>query len=146
MRVDVHLPEPELNRLLRRVDWRFLLPCPRPRSIACLADGLLRDAVPLITEHVADSSEQGFGQCDLVVVDAPTREKLKHAWHALTAGGYIYCEWSRPQLGGTSAVERELNAAGFADVSCHWAWPAPERGAPLFLVAGSASRRLELFL
>jgi hypothetical protein len=114
-------PEQELNARLRRADWRFLLPSPRPRRVLCRADGTLAAAVASIADEVF-----GDGQprdCDLAVAQDPDSKTLAELREALGPGGTCYTEWY-PGIGGASRVEASLRAAGFEDVTCFRPWPA----------------------
>jgi hypothetical protein len=114
-------PEQGLNARLRRVDWRFLLPSPRPRRALCRAAGSLADAVASIADQVVTD---GSGRdCDLVVATDPDAATLVELREALAPGGSCYTEW-HPSIGGVGKVERALRAAGFEDVVCYRPWPA----------------------
>ncbi len=65
------------NRLLRRVDWRFLLPDPSPRRTLCLADGVLGEGVRLICDHVDGAPVASGGEYDLAVVANPSGAVLR---------------------------------------------------------------------
>jgi SAM-dependent methyltransferase len=122
------------NRLLRRADWRFLLPNPSPARSICFASGPLASAVAAISEQATDASSQGVassrgdGGYDLAVVANPDRAALQAAWQALKPGGFCYGEWTRPLPGGASAVRRRLASAGFAAPACYWPLAHPDRG------------------
>lgn len=115
----------ELSRLLRRVDWRFLLPIDPPRRIRCFADGFLSLAVERVMGAVVADDDPGA--CDLVVVSGAGRRRLDEAHAALTPGGAVYAEWPHGLPGGAAAARRRLERAGFTDVRVHWSWPAPGR-------------------
>jgi hypothetical protein len=114
------LPERELNPRLRRADWRFLLPTPRPRRALCRAGQGLTEAVAAIADELAIT---GTGDCDLVVAEDPDPVVLAELHGALRPGGACYTEWNS-LFGGVRRVERALHAAGFLDVTCYRAWPA----------------------
>src|SRR5215831_2449121 len=89
------------NKLLRRVDWRFLLPNSRPTKSICFAKGLLAEAVELISESVVDASfPDPPGDCDLAVAVNPSPATLRAAWAALRPGGGSYTEWYSASAGG----------------------------------------------
>jgi hypothetical protein len=121
--------EAERNRLLRRVDWRFLAGRPRARRALCWAGGALAQGVSSIADEVVERS--GPGECDLAVLRDPGPAALRRAREALEPGGSCYVEWWRPVPGG---ARRRLEAAGFHEVACHWPWPPPGRRTPLFWV------------
>lgn len=116
----------EFNLLLRRLDWRFLLPGPPPRTVCC-RDPLHGRATALVWAPV----EAG---ADLVVLANARRSDLCSARTQLGAGGSVYVEWRRPVIGGAGGARRMLRDAGFTDVACYWAWPPPHRGAPHFWI------------
>ena len=130
------LPEQERNDLLRRVDWRFLLQQddePRVRAPVPRALGLVSRAA------AADE------QPDLVVLVDPNDQALASAAASLRAGGTLYVEWHRPQLGGRGRLDRRLEAAGFADNRWYWPWPRPSRG-PAFWLPVDSPEALAYFL
>ncbi len=114
-------PEQVRNARLRRADWRFLLPSPRPRRALCLATGTLAEAVGAIAGETVLRS--GAAECDLAVASDPDPRMLEQLREALVPGGSCYTEW-RPRTGGAKRVERGLLAAGFEHVVCYRAWPA----------------------
>lgn len=117
-------PEPterELNPRLRRADWRFLLPTPRPGRALCAAGGALADAVASIAGEVVTTGPAG--DCDLVVAEDPDPLLLTELHDALQPGGACYTEWHHV-IGGARRVERALRAAGFVEVTCYRPWPA----------------------
>lgn len=120
------LREDRRNRVLRRGDWRFLLPDPRPERSVCFTDGLLREAVEAVSGCVVDPREALAAGCDLAVAADPDDAMLRAAWSALRSGGTCYIEWHSRRV-GARAVRRRLERAGFADVRCHWPWPSLRR-------------------
>jgi hypothetical protein len=122
------LPEAERNRLLRRLDWRFLLRQEDEPRMACLADGLLGRAASALWDEPAEGAA-----ADLVVVSRPDRSSLAEAVGRLRPGGELYAEWSRPPFGGRRALRQLLEQAGLVDVRCYWSWPPPDRGAQFWL-------------
>jgi hypothetical protein len=130
------LREEHRNRLLRRVDWRFLLPCPRARTTLCLAGGELAEALRLVSETVLATSAPVAGACDLAVAVDPTPAQLHQAWSALVPGGACYTEWTSFGSGGPSTIGRRLESAGFRGVTCYTAWRMPPR-CDLWLPLGS---------
>jgi hypothetical protein len=116
-----NMPERELNPRLRRVDWRFLLPAPRPQRVLCRAGAALTEAVASIAGEVV---AVGSGEkVDLVVAEHPDPRTLAELRDALRPSGACYTEW-HPLLGGHRRVERTLRDAGFVDVACYRPWPA----------------------
>lgn len=140
------LRERERNRLLRRVDWRFLLPRPRPRQAVCFSGGLLERAVGLISERLVDAGERSRGKCDLVAAVNPDRSTLLRARDLLHPGGSFYSEWYPSAWVTIRGVRKRLSEAGFDEASLYWAWPPPSRGSPLFWVPLGNPGALRFFL
>jgi hypothetical protein len=107
------LVEKRLNRILRRVDWRFLLPNPWPKKIAVAVRGLLLDSVPLLGGDVIELQSGLPGESDLVVLQNPDRRQLRAAWGALTPGGALYAEWKLPPAGGPPVVRGDRKRPAF---------------------------------
>ena len=139
------LREEVRNRLLRRADWRFLLPISKPTKSICFANGLLGGAVTLISERMAEEFET-TGDCDLAVAVNPNRAMLQKSWSALHPGGSCYTEWYSPFAGGPNGIQRRLEAAGFEDVTCYWAWPWPSLSHPRYWLPLGAPGALQHFL
>ncbi|HJY80208.1 MAG TPA: hypothetical protein VKK81_03890 [Candidatus Binatia bacterium] len=140
------LREEVRNRLLRRADWRFFLPTPKPAKSMCFANGLLGRAVKLISDRMADDQLDPAGDCDLAVAVNPNRATLQQGWIALRPGGSCYTEWYSPLAGGPRGIRRRLEAAGFEDVTCYWAWPWPSLSHPRYWLPLGAPGALQHFL
>lgn len=121
MPVPAETPEQERNARLRRADWRFLLPSPRPHRALCRARGALAAAVASIADEVV--SEGQPRDCDLAVAEDPDARTLAELREALRPGGSCYTEW-HSRLGGTDRIAGALRAAGFEEVACYRQWPA----------------------
>ena len=135
------------NRLLRRVDWRFLLPDPFPARTMCFASGPLAEAVAAVSgELVTPGAEPLPTPCDLAVAVDPSRETLHQASAALRAGGWLYAEW-RVRPGSTpGAVRRRLLAAGFEQVTCYAPRPDPAHHPPCVWVPLDSSPAVRHFI
>jgi len=116
------LSERELNARLRRADWRFLLPTPRPRRAIARATGAMAEAVASIAGEVVAATP--VGACDLAVAENADSRTLATLHDALEPGCVCYTEWRR-RWGGARRVARLLRAAGFTGVSCFQPWPPP---------------------
>jgi hypothetical protein len=112
--------EREVNARLRRVDWRFLLPSPRPARVLCLAGPVLTAAVASIAGEVV--TDGTTGDCDLAVAEDPDPLVLARLYQGVRPGGSCYTEW-HVSVGGTRRIERTLKAAGFSEVACYRPWP-----------------------
>lgn len=138
--------EAHLNKLLRRADWRFLLPNPRPARSICFADGLLAQAVAAISDDVIEPTTDPIGACDLAVAVNPPQRTLQAAWAALRPGGACYTEWYSPLAGGPSSIRRRFAAVGFTHVACYWTWPWPDRAPTLFWLPMEAPHVVQYYL
>jgi hypothetical protein len=117
--------ENERNRLLRRIDWRFLLPEPAPRASLALSDEL---AEPLaMISRVSRTPGENDACVELAAAVDPSPGDLAAAWSSLRPRGSFYTEWREPMPGGWRAVVRKLRAAGFEEVACFWPRPDPAR-------------------
>jgi hypothetical protein len=119
MNTSTALAERERNRLLRRVDWRFLLLNTAPARVLS-ADDALRASCALVADSV-DATPNGDGY-DLVVLVEPSTASLSAALSAAKPGGDVYCEFSD----STAAdIINRVEHAGFRNVRCYLPWPAP---------------------
>jgi O-antigen/teichoic acid export membrane protein len=114
------------NRLLRRVDWRFLLSMPTPRKTVVFTEGLLARSVAEISGQVMDGRSATANGCDLAVAVNPNLSTLRAAYDALHEDGACYTEWTPWRAGGPRGIERQLQAAGFIRVRLYWPAPAPD--------------------
>lgn len=146
------MPSPDVeqeahhNRLLRRADWRFLLPNPTPRRSVCFAGDLLAEAVAHISTSTVDARHAPPNTCDVAVLLDPDAATLNAAWAALEEGGTCYSEWYSPLAGGPRGVRRRLAAHGFGDVVCYWAWPWPRFAPAHFWLPLEAPGALRYFI
>ena len=137
--------EAQRNRLLRRADWRFLLPDACPRKSMSFATGALGQAVAEVSQATVPARLDPVADCDLVVAENPDRATLRAAQAALRPGGSLYAEWRSPLAGGEPGIRDRLVAAGFRDVQCYWAWPQPDRQAAAFWLPLGSSTALRFF-
>ena len=123
--------EESQNRLLRQVDWRFLLPSARPPRTA--VHGARAGTASVLTRFAVEVSPLASGapaEADLAVGNG--RRELPALRRALAPGGACLAEWRTPPAGGAWAVRRRLERAGFDEIACYWPWPAPGRELPRF--------------
>jgi hypothetical protein len=115
------LDENQRNRLLRRSDWRFLLPDPNPEKIVCYATGFLLESVRQISTTVVEPRpSETQRDCDLAVAIDPDARILSRASAALKPGGFLYCEWTRFGLRGRNLIRRRLTSAGLENIESYW--------------------------
>ncbi|MEP7359122.1 MAG: hypothetical protein ABI847_17860, partial [Anaerolineales bacterium] len=110
--------------MLRRADWRFLLPEIAPSRAYCAADDALTQAVRAIAGQVTVTAAGAGAEFDLAVLQNPSPAGLRAAWAALKPGGSLYVEWTMFQPSGATAGR--LRAAGFEAVERYWPWPSVE--------------------
>ncbi len=134
------------NKVLRRADWRFLLPNPQPARSICFADGLLAQAVEMISGQTMDARQAPAGECDLAVAVDPDSATLRAIWSALRTGGMCYTEWYSPLAGGPNRIRHRLQSLGFERVTCAWPWPWPSRASAQFWLPPDAPGTLDWFL
>ena len=124
--------EQEQNRVLRRVDWRYLLANPEPETSICFTGGLLREGLRAISGSSVGREDGRDRQYDLAVATNPAPADLRSMLDALRPGGEFYSEWSSPFVGGAAGVRKRLTDIGFTEVACYWAWPNPAYSFPLY--------------
>jgi hypothetical protein len=114
------LPEAQLNALLRRADWRFLLRRAGPPLIADLTSGRDSQAIALVS-----GGEPPPGGADVAVIGYPTKLALRGAIDALCLGGEVVSLWRVPRPGASRRAAARLRRAGLTDVRVLWPGPAP---------------------
>src|SRR3982751_5149187 len=133
------LPEPKRNRLLRRSDWRYLLPNAAPQRALCLRSTELWASCELIAQEVHDAPKRGV-RYDLVVAENPSRRELRRMAAAMSPSGACYTEWTRVAPLGPSRLHRRLAAAGFRDTTTYRPWPSLSPCRAWVPTQGSAAR------
>ena len=113
-------PEHERNRLLRRVDWRFLLANSAPACVFCPDDDL-RASCALVA-HEVDATPNGGVAYDLAVLIDPDEASLALTLTHLKAGGELYCEFGNSRR---ADVVPRVADAGFQGIRCYAPWPSP---------------------
>jgi hypothetical protein len=114
----------------RRVDWRFLLPDPNLGEVAYLgpAHGSLLESLRLFSAaltviEVTTLHDRQPAQFDVVVMNAPSDERVKQGAALVRPEGFLYVEvrrrWGRSPADYVSAIRR----LGFAEVEAYWHWP-----------------------
>jgi len=126
------LPEQQVNDLLRRADWRFLLRGAETPRIVDLAGGWAAEAIGLI-----GLEESGGRAGDVALIGFPTRLALGAAVDAVRPGGEVVCVWRVPRPGGAWWARRRLRRAGLEDVKVVWPGPLPHRAPQFWLPLGS---------
>ncbi len=120
----------------RRIDWRFLLPCPSVRSViyAGITDEDLLRALHLMADDVvpvaspADWSRVPEGSADLVVLVQPLRHDFRAAARAVRPGGWVYGQHrARARRAGAPRTllgwERAFRTIGLAQIAVYWHAP-----------------------
>jgi len=122
------LPEPQVNDLLRRADWRFLLRGGETPRIADLAGGWAAEAIGLV--GLAESEGRA---ADVALIGFPTRLALGAAVDAVRPGGEVVCIWRVPRPGAVARATRRLRRAGLEDLRVAWPGPLPFRSPQFWL-------------
>jgi len=89
-------------QLIRRIDWRFLLPVPELETVAYIgpADGMLLHSLKTFSKSVCVlESEIAIQECrstfDIVVTRNPSKKTLQQTVHLLRPQGMLYIEHDR---------------------------------------------------
>ena len=142
-------------QVVRRLDWRFLLPEPRLDRVAYLGPGEdpLLSALRACSQSLAivpddpDARGDGLrdGSFEVAVVQSPRPRALARAAALPRRGGWLYCELSRPAVWNLARLSRHrgardaervrglpharalLEELGFGEVEAHWHYPDFER-------------------
>lgn len=112
-------------QIIRRADWRFLLPDPDLGRVAYVAphDPKLFDALQLVSASVDRAPASELDGHEVVVVTGGGRQASATAQQT-PPGAWLVIE-----VGGREArsVVAGLRRRGFIDVQAHWLWPDAER-------------------
>jgi len=133
------LAERERNRVLRRADWRYLLPDPAPRRALCLAGPALREACSVVAAEVDDSPKPGV-RYDLAVAEDPDAATLRTIAEVLDPAGASYLEWSSRAPGAAPRARRAVEEAGLRVMSSHRPWPSVDNCRVWVPTHGAAAR------
>jgi len=131
--------ESRRNLLLRRADWRYLLPSAEAGRVLCLGGAELRAACTIVGTQVDDAIVPG-AKYDLVVAEDPDPTTLRAMAGALQPDGACYTEWTGLWPRGAARVRRALERAGFRVPRTYQPWPSPSRCRAWVPTEGDASR------
>jgi hypothetical protein len=134
------LPERQLNELLRRADWRFLLGGAETPWIADLTSGRDSQAIGLI----AAEGEPPPGEADVAATGFPSRLALRAALDAVHPGGEVVCLWRVPRPFGARRAAARLRKAGLGEVRVFWPGPVPQRPPQFWLSLDSPAASAHL--
>ncbi len=134
------LPERQLNELLRRVDWRFLLRGAETPWIADMTSGRDSQAIALI----AAKGEPPAGEADVAATGFPSRLALRAALDAVHPGGEVVCLWRLPRPFGARRAATRLRKAGLIDVRVFWSGPVPQHSPQFWLSLDSPAASAHL--
>jgi hypothetical protein len=109
------------DRLLRLVDWRFLLPTTTFQRSVSFGGEELAGGLKLISDEVVPSISAAG--CDLAVARDPSASAIRASWKALDAGGVFYAEWTWRSRMPVAAIEERLRSCGYSGVASFWPWP-----------------------
>lgn len=122
------LPRAEALNVIRRLDWRFLLPDPALGKVVYLgaeASDLLtalRASGLAVTALTGQASDKAGASFDTAVMVNPSPREVALAAALLRPGGWLYAEVSGAP-GTARRLARQLPQMGFASVQLHWHWP-----------------------
>lgn len=133
------LAERERNRVLRRADWRYLLPDPSPRRALCLAGPALREACAVVAATADDLPQPGVAY-DLVVAEDPDDATRRSIAAVLDPTGVCYTEWSARAPGAAGRARRAMEDAGLRDACSYRPWPSVEHCRVWVPTEGAAAR------
>ena len=133
------LAERERNRVLRRADWRYLLPDPAPRRALCLAGPALREACTVVAGATDDAPRPGV-RYDLVVAEDPDDATRRSIAAALDPTGACYTEWSARAPGAAGRARRAMEEAGLCDARSYRPWPSVDHCRVWVPTEGAAAR------
>jgi phosphotransferase family enzyme len=141
------LSERSLNLLLRRVDWRFLLPNPNPKNTLCLTEGQLADAVEYISESVTYSDSNPVGHdYDLAVAVNPDQRTLDTAVSALKPGGSCYIEWDLKFHNNVNTIKSRLEHSGLNNIDIYFPNPSPDLSLSAIWIPIESSGAINYFI
>jgi hypothetical protein len=118
--------------LLRRVDWRFLLPNPAPGRVLIIGDETKNVVEACRTifenvEHAPDASQASQASCELIVAVDLTPALAKQIIGARNHCSLIYGELpeeiGRRPFRRLSSLQAQFVAAGFSEVTFYWHYP-----------------------
>lgn len=124
----------EKLHLVRRLDWRFLLPDPNLKRVVYLGEanpGLIA-ALQHFANYfeVLNSGAPARKPFELAVVRSPLLSEAIQASALLREGGFLYWEITKRNRFAPQNLQRmihELGRAGFTNMETHWHRPDFER-------------------
>jgi hypothetical protein len=120
-------------QLVRRIDWRFLLPEPYLRRVAYFGSeqGALPTALKFFSETFRANSAAENGSFDLVVLHLSDVSSLTKAGTLLAPGGFLYWEMKSIGWGAfwRSIKRRKPRASAAAGTNANGLATAPRQGA-----------------
>jgi hypothetical protein len=126
------------------VDWRFLLPTPVPERSICFENGVLAEALRIVSVSAVDPESAAATDCDLAVAVNPGQQRILEAWGRLRPGGSVYFEFSPTRLFRKATTFQYLDRLGFKNVACYRPWPSAE-AAQYWVPLNSPAARRYLF-
>lgn len=158
--------------LIRRLDWRFLLPDPALKRVVYLGDNdpALITALKFFSNYlkILNSATPARQPFDLAVLRSHTSAKVQQAFDLLKTGGFLYWEITRSSIFSPPRIGKiadELRRMGFGEIAAYWHRPsfrraldiipmldrtaleyffAPDRGDSMKIAAGRLLQRTSL--
>lgn len=115
--------------VVRRLDWRFLLPDPGLRRVGFVGpdDSDVAESLKLFSQEFVilnREPETRSNDLDLLVFSGGDLECLRIASARLVTGCHLYAEWRTPKLGQSCrSFEFLVRKLGFVDLKAHWHLP-----------------------
>jgi hypothetical protein len=131
---------PAMSHLLRRLDWRFLLPDPCLGDVAYVGpvSGALFEALKvysrsfMVLDPIRHPVSPAVNGVDVVVLCKPNIDLVRVALELVRVGGSFYIETRSHSIcaatsdgaaGGLRLITRQAYRNGFRDVQVHWHRP-----------------------
>lgn len=131
---DPVLTRDNLILLVRRIDWRFLLPSPVLKSVGYFGKpdethlSALRHFSEQLTIVPQIGSTESAGNFDVAILSGTEKPLFSNAVTSVKSGGYLYWEiqqsFSIIGYSTPNVFARQLRKAGFSDIRCYWHRPS----------------------
>ncbi len=136
-----------LNKLLRRVDWRFLVGAPSFKNIKCFSNGSIHESLELISDFSIDNSTNSdTGKYELAVAIDPDQSTITQAYDSLSEDGILYAEFSLNRLSSYQKYSSNLKSSGFNHIDFYLPIPPPSESATQLWIPLSSKQAINFTL